>query len=112
MQVDSEVGNPPYVIEVSTETLFISSYGQGWSGQTYLCVLRPATGWREHALPELLPPRRRLGDLELRYCRSRIGSQEFKVNKYSISHEGERRLVLYWYQPNERIIASEYLDSR
>ena len=33
----------------------------------------------------------------------------FKVNKYSISHEGERRLVLYWYQSKSRIIASEYV---
>lgn len=32
----------------------------------------------------------------------------FRVNKYAISHEGERRLVLYWYQSKNRIIASEY----
>lgn len=37
------------------------------------------------------------------------GHQTFNVNKYSISHEGERRLVLYWYQSKQRIIASEYL---
>lgn len=37
------------------------------------------------------------------------GDQTFTINKYSISHEGERRLVLYWYQSKERIIASEYL---
>jgi EpsI family protein len=33
----------------------------------------------------------------------------YTVNKYSISRESERRLVLYWYQSRERIIASEYL---
>jgi EpsI family protein len=33
----------------------------------------------------------------------------FKVNEYSISHEGERRLVVYWYQSKNRVIASEYL---
>jgi EpsI family protein len=35
--------------------------------------------------------------------------QTFTVNEYSISHEGERRLVLYWYQSRNRVIASEYL---
>lgn len=34
--------------------------------------------------------------------------QTFKVNKYAISHEGERRVVLYWYESKNRIIASEY----
>lgn len=33
----------------------------------------------------------------------------YKVNKYSISHEAERMLVLYWYQSKERIVASEYM---
>ena len=35
--------------------------------------------------------------------------QVYTVNKYSISRESERRLVLYWYQSRDRIIASEYL---
>jgi EpsI family protein len=35
--------------------------------------------------------------------------QTFKVNEYSISHEGDRRLVVYWYQSKNRIVASEYL---
>jgi EpsI family protein len=35
--------------------------------------------------------------------------QTYTVNKYSISRESERRLVLYWYQSRDRIIASEYL---
>jgi EpsI family protein len=38
-----------------------------------------------------------------------VGAETVKVNEYSISHEGERRLVLYWYQSRNRIIASEYL---
>ena len=38
-----------------------------------------------------------------------VSGNTFKVNEYSISHEGERRLVLYWYQSKNRIIASEYL---
>ncbi len=35
--------------------------------------------------------------------------RRFDVNKYSINHEGDRRLVLYWYQSKTRIIASEYI---
>jgi EpsI family protein len=38
-----------------------------------------------------------------------VGDRSYRVNKYSISHEGTRRLVLYWYQSKTRIIASEYL---
>jgi EpsI family protein len=37
-----------------------------------------------------------------------VNGKEFTINKYSISHEGQRRLVLYWYQSKTRIIASEY----
>ena len=37
-----------------------------------------------------------------------VNGRTVSVNKYSISHEGERRLVLYWYQSRNRIIASEY----
>jgi len=33
----------------------------------------------------------------------------FRVNKYSISHESDRMIVLYWYQSKGRIIASEYV---
>ena len=38
-----------------------------------------------------------------------VNGQTFRVNNYSISHEGERRLVLYWYQSKSRIVASEYM---
>jgi EpsI family protein len=38
-----------------------------------------------------------------------VNGPTFNVNRYSISREGERRLVLYWYQSKNRIIASEYL---
>jgi EpsI family protein len=38
-----------------------------------------------------------------------VGDRSFKINKYSISHDSDRRLVLYWYQSKTRIIASEYL---
>lgn len=35
--------------------------------------------------------------------------RQFQINKYSISHEGNRKVVLYWYQSKERIFASEYV---
>ena len=38
-----------------------------------------------------------------------VNGRAFRVNNYSISHEGERRLVLYWYQSKSRIVASEYM---
>jgi EpsI family protein len=38
-----------------------------------------------------------------------VAGRTFKVNEYSISHEGDRRLVVYWYQSKNRVIASEYL---
>jgi len=31
------------------------------------------------------------------------------INKYSIQNNGERALVLYWYQSRDRVIASEYV---
>lgn len=37
------------------------------------------------------------------------GGRSYEVNKYRISHEQERMLVLYWYQSRQRIIASEYV---
>lgn len=39
----------------------------------------------------------------------RAANREYGVNKYSISKDRERLLVLYWYQSRDRIIASEYL---
>lgn len=38
-----------------------------------------------------------------------VNGRGVKVNQYSISHEGDRRLVLYWYQSKGRIVASEYM---
>lgn len=37
------------------------------------------------------------------------GGREYTINNYSVSHSGERRKVLYWYQSRERVFASEYL---
>src|SRR6476469_4279378 len=38
-----------------------------------------------------------------------VDGQTFKVNEYSISHEGMRMQMFYWYQSRSRIVASEYL---
>ena len=38
-----------------------------------------------------------------------VNGRRFKINKYSISREGQRMLVLYWYQSKGEIIASEYM---
>jgi EpsI family protein len=37
------------------------------------------------------------------------GGDSFTVNKYSISHGVDRRVVFYWYQSRERVFASEYV---
>ena len=45
------------------------------------------------------------------YATSQIeaGNHSYNVNRYSISREDQRMLVLYWYQSKGRIIASEYV---
>jgi EpsI family protein len=34
--------------------------------------------------------------------------KDLRINRYVIEKDGERALVLYWYQSGERVIASEY----
>lgn len=38
-----------------------------------------------------------------------VNGRAVRINKYSIEHAGDRRVVLYWYQSKTRIIASEYM---
>ncbi len=38
-----------------------------------------------------------------------VDGRGIQVNNYSISHEGDRRLVLYWYQSKDRVISSEVM---
>lgn len=38
-----------------------------------------------------------------------LANQRVTINKYSISHAGDRKVVLYWYQSKDRVFASEYL---
>lgn len=37
------------------------------------------------------------------------GPSKVTINKYSISHTSERKVMLYWYQSKERVFASEFL---
>jgi EpsI family protein len=76
--------------------LFISFYAQQRAGESMHspkhCL--PGAGWEIWNYDTMEIP---------------AAGQRFTVNKYSISRESERRLVLYWYQSRDRIIASEYL---
>jgi len=76
--------------------LFIAYYAQQRAGESMHspkhCL--PGAGWEIWNYDTMEVP---------------AAGQRFTVNKYSISRESDRRLVLYWYQSRDRIIASEYL---
>jgi len=76
--------------------LFIAYYAQQRAGESMHspkhCL--PGSGWEIWDYDTIQIP---------------AAGQTFTLNKYSISHAGDRRLVLYWYQSRERIFASEYL---
>jgi EpsI family protein len=76
--------------------LFIAFYAQQRAGESMHspkhCL--PGAGWEIWNYDTMRIP---------------AAGQVYTVNKYSISRESERRLVLYWYQSRNRIIASEYL---
>jgi len=76
--------------------LFIAFYAQQRAGESMHspkhCL--PGSGWEIWNYDTMEVP---------------AAGRRFTVNKYSISRESERRLVLYWYQSRNRIIASEYL---
>lgn len=75
--------------------LFIAFYAQQRAGESMHspkhCL--PGAGWEiwDHGAEDIA-----------------AGGRSFKINRYSISNSGERKLVLYWYQSKGRIIASEY----
>jgi EpsI family protein len=76
--------------------LFIAYYNQQRSGESMHspkhCL--PGAGWEIWDYASTDVP---------------VGDHSFRINKYSISHDSDRMLVLYWYQSKTRIIASEYL---
>jgi len=79
-----------------TADLFIAFYGQQRAGESMhspkQCL--PGSGWEIWDY----------GSLEIP-----VRGRALKINKYSISREGTRMVVLYWYQSKGRIIASEYM---
>jgi EpsI family protein len=76
--------------------VFIAYYAQQRAGESMHspkhCL--PGAGWEiwDYGSVEISANRRR-----------------YKVNRYSISREGQKMVVLYWYQSKGRIIASEYM---
>jgi EpsI family protein len=38
-----------------------------------------------------------------------VGDRQVRVNKYSIANVGQRKVMFYWYQGKDRIVASEYM---
>lgn len=38
-----------------------------------------------------------------------IDGSQYRINNYGIQNSGQRRVMLYWYQSPERVLASEYL---
>jgi EpsI family protein len=76
--------------------LFVAFYAQQRAGESMHspkhCL--PGAGWEIWDY----------GSLEIP-----VKGHPVKINKYSISREGTRMVVLYWYQSKGRIIASEYM---
>jgi EpsI family protein len=77
-------------------TLFVAYYAEQRAGESMHspknCL--PGGGWEIWRFDSALIP---------------VGQSVAKVNEYSIQNGGARNLVFYWYQSNNRVIASEYL---
>jgi EpsI family protein len=75
--------------------LFIAFYAQQQAGKNMHspkhCL--PGSGWEIWNYASTIVP---------------VGSRSHKVNEYFISKEGQRMVVLYWYQSKNRVVASEY----
>ena len=77
--------------------LFVAFYAQQRAGES---MHSP-----KHCLPGA-----RMGDLEAGVgFRAPNGGHPVRINKYSIQNVGTRKVILYWYQSADRIIASEYM---
>ncbi len=76
--------------------LFIAYYSQQRAGESMHspkhCL--PGAGWEIWQLGS---------------ARVRIDSKTLEINKYSIENAGIRKVMFYWYQSKDRVIASEYL---
>lgn len=78
-----------------TANLFVAYFESQRQGQTphspQHCM--PGAGWSPESLAAIPIA---------------IGGRAYRINRYVLSKNGERNVVLYWYQANGRIIASEY----
>jgi EpsI family protein len=76
--------------------LFVAYYAQQRAGEAMhspkYCL--PGAGWEiwRHGSEEVAVEGRRV-----------------RVNKYSIANAGQRKLMFYWYQGRDRVVASEYM---
>ena len=76
--------------------LFIAFYAQQRAGESMHspkhCL--PGSGWSIWRYGSVAVP---------------VGPASVRINNYSIQNSGRRAVVLYWYQSQQRVIASEYL---
>ncbi len=75
--------------------LFIAYYGEQRTGEGMHSprVCLPGHGWEIREPGKATIP---------------VDGAAVTINRYGIRNAGERRAVLYWYQSNRRIVASEY----
>lgn len=96
LQADASL-NRDYVSAMGrvTANLFVAYFESQRQGQTphspQHCM--PGAGWSPESLAAIPIA---------------IDGRTYRINRYVLSKNGERRVVLYWYQANGRIIASEY----
>jgi EpsI family protein len=89
--------NRDYVnaMKQATANLFVAYFESQRHGQTphspQHCM--PGAGWSPESLAAIPVD---------------IGGRAYHVNRYILSKGGDRNVVLYWYQANGRVIASEY----
>lgn len=76
--------------------LFVAYYAQQRAGESMHspkhCL--PGAGWEIWQLGSARVP---------------VDGQTVEINKYSIQNLGTRKIMFYWYESKDRIIASEYL---
>jgi EpsI family protein len=76
--------------------LFIAYYAQQRAGESMHspkhCL--PGGGWEIWKYGSVMVP---------------VDGAQVKINKYSIQNAGVRKLMFYWYQSRDRIVASEYI---
>jgi len=76
--------------------LFVAYYAQQRAGESMHspkhCL--PGSGWEiwRHETASVL-----------------FQGRSIEINKYSVQNSGQRRLIYYWYQSRQRILADEYL---